>query len=99
MRFYSFVSFFFEAFNLCLDFGFISAFCYVVFKHIDAESLTDRLQKMVLIHLRVALNLVTLDTACNFTEFGNCFLFEFLVRVRHGILPLFLGIIVFSLFA
>jgi hypothetical protein len=55
----------------------------VMFPSVDAQGLANRRKQVILVHLRIALHRVMLETVGYLTQLGERFLMQFVVRVIH----------------
>jgi hypothetical protein len=77
------VSFLFELFDFHLDGGLVDADDVMVLMHIEVECLADSHQKVILVHLGVALHGFVIDAFGDVSKLGYGLLFEFFIAVSH----------------
>jgi hypothetical protein len=67
------IALFFQFLDLAFDLRFINAADFVMGMHIDVERLAKSHQKVLLVHLRIALHRFVLEACRNFAKLRNRF--------------------------
>jgi hypothetical protein len=92
VRGYGRIAFSFERFDAQLSRRFIDAHNLVVLVHIDVEGFAERYDQMLFVQLGVALDRFVLDIFGDVAQFGQGFVFQFMVCVCHRLSVTFIKI-------
>jgi hypothetical protein len=92
VRGYGRIAFSFERFDTRLDRRLIDANNFVVLVHFDVEGFAERHDQMLFVQLRVALDGFVLDVFGDVAQFGQGFVFQFVMCVCHCVSVAFVKI-------
>lgn len=83
VRGYGRIAFGFERLDARLDRRLVDTHNFVMLVHVDIEGFAERYDQMLFVQLRVALDRFMFDVLGDFAQFGQGFVFQFVMCVRH----------------